>query len=184
MLSTLSFYLLLSVTNLPYSVSASTYMYYVFTENHNNSTANNTLHHYTKNLCFSNTHLQLLSGKHYLNNTWFINDASNFSMHRDDTGLTTIYCDSRAIIVFNYSKNVNIKNLMIKNCGYLYTELKHWTTSPSPLLLHKCSDVAIQNCVFVCDYQQCGLAIIDPIGHLILTSIKSGQLLLIHRNTT
>ena len=105
-------------------------------------------------------------------------------MHGDDTGLTTIYCDARAIIVFNYSKNVNIKNLMIKNCGYLYTGLKHWTTSPSPLLFLKCSDVAIQNCVFVCDYQQCGLAIIDPIGHLILTSIKSGQLLLIHRNTT
>ena len=64
-------------------------------------------------------------------------------MHGDDTGLTTIYCDARAIIVFNYSKNVNIKNLTIKNCGYLYTELKHWTTSPSPLLLHECSDVVV-----------------------------------------
>ena len=105
-------------------------------------------------------------------------------MHGSDTRLTTIYCHSNAVITFTYSNNIEIKNLMIENCGYLYLELKHWTTSPSSLLLKRCSDVEMQSCAFRCDHQQCGLAILDPIGYLVARSIWSGQLLLIHSNTT
>jgi len=188
MLNSLSFNLLLSVTSLLYSTSISnSFTYYVVPEDHKISSVNNTLHYYTRNsemYFFSNVHLQFLPGKHYLTNTLHIFDISNFSMHGDDTSLTTIYCNSNAVITFTDSNNIKIKNLLINNCGYLYSELKHWTTSPSAVILLRCSDVVIQNCTFGCDHQQFGLAILDPIAYLVASYIKSGQLLLIHSNTT
>jgi len=184
MLSASSYHLLLTITSLLYNtLDSAAVTYYVVPDDHTNSSAN-TLRHYMNNsgkYFSSHTKLQFLPGKHYLVNNLVVNNVINFSLYWNDVSTTTIHCDTPAIIA---SKNVNINNLTIKNCGDFYTDLKCLTVSLSSLILLKCSNFAVHNCVFECDYQQCGLVLFDIIGYSRLNNIKSGQLLLVQSRTT
>ena len=66
----------------------------------------------------------------------------------------------------------------------MHSELKLLTKSLSSLLILKCSNVVVRNSAFECDYQQCGLTILDAKGYSMMNNIKSGQLLLVHSNAT
>ena len=187
MLSASSFRLLLTIISLLYNASDSVAVtYYVVPDDYTNSSANTLLHYMNNSEEYfsSHTKLQFLPGTHYLANNLVVSNVKNFSLYGDAVSTTTIYCDTPATIAFIYSKNVNINNLTIKNCGNLYIDLKRLTDSLSSLILLKCSDFAVYNCVFECDYQQCGLVLFDTIGYSRLNNIKSGQLLLVHSSTT
>ena len=114
-------------------------------------------------------------------------NVSNFSLYGDAISSTTIYCYTPKTILFGNSKNISLKYLKIKNCHheYTYSGLKHLTKSLSTLCLFNSSDFIIQNSVFECDYQQCGLVVFDAMGNSnLINNIKSGQLLLVHNHTT
>ena len=151
-------------------------------DDHTNSSAN-TLQYYinnTQRYFRSHTKFQFLPGKHLLEKSLIVNNVASFSIYGDTINNTTIYCYSPATMLFQSSKIITIKHLTIKNCSY-YGLL---TKSLNTLVLCNCSEVVILNSTIECHYQQCSLVLLDAKGSCNLTNIKSGQLLLVHRNTT
>jgi len=171
-----SYRTLIAVTSLLYL--ADSVLYHVVPDDHlpANSTAN-TLHHCINNsekYFASNVELHFLSGEHYLDKDLIVDNVINLSLIGDANNNVTIYCNTPKFVVFRNSKHVSFKYVNMKNCYY----------KNSALLLFNCSDFVIQNSVLECNYQQCGLVVIDAMGNSNISKIKSSQLFVLHNHTT
>ena len=181
--------LLITVTSLLYTTNS--VLYCVVPDDHHptNSSCNTLRHYLNKSEKYFTSHfeLQFSPGKHYLLKSLIVNDVYNLSLYGNvnkGKNYAIIYCSSSAYIAFRNSKHINITNLTIKNCGYSYSKFQYFTNSLSSLFLFNCSDIVVQNSVFECNYQQCGLVVFDAMGNSNINNIKSGQLLLVHNHTT
>ena len=171
-----SYRLLVAVTSLLYL--ADSVLYHVVPDDHlpANSTAY-TLRHCISNsekYFTSNVELHFLSGKHYLDKDLIVDNVINLSLFGDANNNVTIYCNTPKSVVFRNSKHVSFKYFNMKNCYH----------KNSALLLFNCSDFVIQSSAFECNYQQCGLVVIDAMGNSNISKIKSSQLSIIHNHTS
>jgi len=177
--------LYLTETSLLYATSDSV-LYYVVPNGHPTNSTANTLHYFVNNsekYFAPYVQLQFLPGKHYLDKELIVNNVTKLSLFGDATDNVTFY--SQKTVIFRNSKNLSIKHLKILTAGYNENSgVNHLTKSLPTVLLSNCSDIVIQNSVFECNYQQCSLVVIDAMGSSNINNIESGQLLLVHNQTT
>ena len=180
--------LLLMVTCLSYTTNY--VVYYVVPDDHYLATNNNTLQHYlnnSKKYFTSHTQLVFLPGKHHLHTDLVVQHVENISLNgisptqANNTIIHCSYSNSSAHVVISNSVNINIRYISMKECGCLQKK-----NSNSPLdVLHifNCSNVLLNNSIFICRYQQCGLVLANVVGFIHLNNITSSHLLITHNMT-
>ena len=134
------------VASLLQAIATNTKVYCIHPTNHNlcdftdytlqgyiNHTKMQSLHNYSKSKLF------LPSGKHFLQTHFVVKNASNFSIHGNNS---IIYCEKPFIgIVFIEVRHVMLNNIEIINCGATYINKKAGTQDNSAVYLSGCTDV-------------------------------------------
>ena len=177
--------LLLMVMCLAYTTNC--VVYYVVPDNHYLATNNNTLQHYLNNsekYFTSHTQLVFLPGSHHLHTDLVVQNISNFTLEgigQKEMPYTMIYCTESAQVVINNSHNINLRYLIVSECGV--SKVKDLMLPLAALDIFNCSNVILLNSLIVCQYQQCGLEVINVVGDNFLYNITSSYLLIIHNMT-
>ena len=177
--------LLLTVTCLVYTTNC--VLYYVVPDDHYLDTdyGNNTLQHYLNNsekYFTSHTQIVFLPGKHQLHTDLVIQDVQNLTLQGNvpsEMNNTIIYCVRSAHVLINSSDDITITHLMVNECGISQGKELPLVTLQS----YNCSHIMLLNSMFVCQYQQCGLAVANVVGDSYLTNITSSYLLITHNMT-
>jgi len=146
-----------------------------------NREGHNTLQYYqgTGKLS-SNTQLHFIPGSFKLWTPLIINNVTNFSLIGSSSGQTTIYCNnSEAGVLIAYSDTINIENVVIKHCGYKYSNFYKWKSKivVSNLMIVMCGNLVIQNSTFY-SKSNFGLSIRDPTGCSNLFQVSSHAVLI------
>ena len=91
---------------------------------------------------------------------------------------TIIYCTTPAHIIIKSSDNITIRSLRFDECGIPLIEGPF-----AALVIYSCSNIELVDSLFVCLYQQCGLALANAVGKNTLTNISSSHLLIVYNRT-
>jgi len=156
----------------------------VIPDDYHSTTNNNTLQHYvnsSEKYFTSDTQLVFLPGKHHLQTDLVLQNVSNVTLRGQKMINTIIYCNRSVRIVISNSAKINIQSLSIKECKYYQKEQTH-----SPLIVlnvFNCSNISIEDSVFMCQHEQCGLVLVNAVGIVNLYNISSSHLLITHNMT-
>ena len=164
-------------------------VYYVVPDDHYLDTGygNNTLQHYLNNsekYFTSHTKLVLLPGKHHLHTDLIIQDVQNFILqgfNSQEMNRTIIYCTRSAHLLINGSDDIIITSLTAHECGV--SQGKDSLTPLVNLHIYNCSNIVLEDCVFVCQSHQCGLVVANVVEDSYLANITSSYLLITHNMT-
>ena len=176
------------VTCLAYATNC--VIYYVVPDDHYLATNNNTLQHYLNNSeKYFTSHAQLvfLPGKHHLHTDLVVQYVENISLNgisptqANNTIIHCSYSNSSAHVIISNSVNINIRYISMKECGCLQKESSN--SLLDVLHIFNCSNILIDNCIFICRYQQCGLVFANVVGFIHLNNITSSHLLITHNMT-
>ena len=145
--------------------------YYMIPEDDNITVTTNgyTLQHYINNSVeyfTSNTQLWFLAGTHYLHSSLIVYNVTNFSLV--GSHITTIY-GQLSTIIMNYADNITISNILLSN--------KHPAKFHLVLIAH-CSNVFIQDSVFICHSKDCDLVILEAFKAVTLHNVTSDYLII------
>ena len=115
-----------------------------------------------------NTQLWFLAGTHYLNSSLIVYNVTNFSLVGSHITITNVY-GKFSIIIMNYADNITISNILLSN--------KHSAKFPLVLIAH-CSNVFIQDSVFVCHSKDCDLVILEAFKAVTLHNVATNYLII------
>jgi len=157
-------------------------MYLVVPDNQYSS-VNNTLQYVIDNYFISDALILFLPGKYHLQTDLIIQNVSNFTLRGNSKVMnsTVIYCTRSAHISIKSSHNINIAFLSINDCGV--TQEKNLPAPLTSLSIVNCSNIELEDCLFVCKSEQCGLVVVNVVGQNFLTNITSSHLLITHNMT-
>ena len=151
-------------------------IYYVVPEDHDVTATveSHTLQYYINNSLkyfTSHTQLEFLAGTHFSHSKLLVQNVTNFSLIGSRT--TVIYGQYASILI-KFGDNIAISNIMFIN--------KHSVKLPL-LLLANCSNVFIQDSVFICHSKNCYLMIADAIKVVSLHNVSSDHLVIWHNQS-
>ena len=179
-------YLLLQIVA---SLSSTTncVVYYVAPDNHYQDTNNdvNILQHYlneSEKYFTSNTQLIFLPGKHHLLTDLVIQDVQNLTLQGiNQNNNTIIYCTKSVHVFINSSDNITFESISVNKCGV--SQENDLLAPLAALKIFNCSNIALLDSLFICQYQQCGLVVANVVGQNALINIASSHLLITHNMT-
>ena len=119
----------------------------------------------------SNTQLQFLAGTHHFYNNLVVQNVTNFSLV--GSHITIVY-SQHANIVIKFANNITISNLIL---------IKKYPVNLLLLTLVKCSNVFIQDSIFMCHSKDCRLIIADALKIVILRNVSSDHLVIWHNQS-
>ena len=179
----ITYLLLLIVSSLAYTTNC--LVYYVVPDDHYLATNNNTLQHYLNNsdtYFTSNAQLVFLPGKHHLHTDLTVENVMNISLHgvnQTEMNNTIIHCTTSTRVVIINSDNICIRYISMKDCGGIIQK-QYFTSS---LNIINCSHILIQYLCVMCQFQQCGLMIVNAVQTVTIDNIMSSYLMIKHSMT-
>jgi len=177
--------LLLMLICLSYTTNSS--IYYVVPDNHYLATNDNTLKHYLDNFekyFTSHTQLVFLPGKHHLHTDLAVQNVINFTLEgfgQKEMSYTLVYCTELAQVAISNSYDINIRYLNFSECGV--SKVKDLILPRVALDIFDCSNISLLSSMFMCQYQQCGLAVVNAMRNTLVKNSTSSYLLLVYNIT-
>ena len=160
-------------------------VYDVVPDDHYLATDSNTLQYYIDNFAkYFTSHTQLVfqPGKYYLHTDLIVQNVSHITLrglNHEEAKNTIIYCIK--------SVHISISNSNVTGIAYLTITKRDWLQTISAVAIIKifnCLHFYLWNSLCLCQFQQCGLEIVNVAVAAHLKNITSSYLLIVHNTTT